>query len=130
MTHPALDALRRDIAGRVKLVAAECWPSISQHSSESRLSRVLAGELAIPAELLDQAVHGGVGATIAYLQARAAGDPAELRKEALETLRRVEQQLSLAFDRLDEANHAEERELERPGPVRVQPKAGAKRWRA
>jgi len=127
-----LDALRRDLAGRQKSVAGALWPTLSQHSAESRLSRVLSGELAIPPELLEAAVSGGSGAVLEHLHALAAGDPAEQRREALAILHRLESQLSLAFERLDRADEAEHEERERigprrAGPVKVEPRARRER---
>jgi len=122
-----LDALRRAVAGRQKLIAAEAFPEKTVPQAESELSAVLGGSRRPTLRLLRLALEEGEAEPLLEQVAFAARvrfqrEPRpwdQLRQEAGEGVLRASEQLELAFTRLDEADYQEQRAEGRKGPKKV-----------
>ncbi|MEM7233060.1 MAG: hypothetical protein AAF517_12825 [Planctomycetota bacterium] len=90
-----LAALTEAVDGRRKLIAAEIWPGMRVESAASRLKRVLDGELAVPAALIDTILaNPGHEPLTAHFQRVTQPDPADLARRLLDLYGRIEQQLA------------------------------------
>lgn len=103
-----LEAMRRTVAGRQKQIACEVYPTLAVPSAESRLSRVLSGELAIPAALFDTIVaNPGAEPLLQYLETASRPDPLLLRREALRLLQSIQEGTERATEMLERAAAAD-----------------------
>ena len=113
-----LEALRASVEPARKDIASLVWPDASER--DSRLSRVLSGELSIPPALLRLALQGpNPGPLLRWFSrtARVEVTPlrepaAALREKVLLELVHVREQLSLAFDALGEADRIEQEDID------------------
>jgi hypothetical protein len=121
-----LAALRQSLEGRHKAAACAIYPGASVEQAQSRLSRVLSGDLALPPALLSWVLASDrpeplLDCLVGLAGARwepvpeAAG---QLRERVARKLDVVAEQLELLRADLGEADRLDEMEARR-GPVRV-----------
>lgn len=123
-----LQAIRLAIAGDQKSAACELWPSYSVEAASSRLSRVLAGELAIPPALLALALRGPGGrALLVELAAIARRDPDELRERAVAAIEACERNTAEALRMLRDADTIDALDRDRVHRVRRDREKGRRR---
>ncbi len=103
-----LTALAASLDGCRKQAAHAVWPESTLEQAESRLSRVLKGELNPPPDLVDFALQAsGRDQLVSYVQARAARDPSRMRAQAVELLEELQAGMDAVFARLREADEIE-----------------------
>jgi hypothetical protein len=134
-------ALRKAVAGRQKSVAGEVWPDLPLSAAESRLARVLSGELGIPSRLPEVAFSASPEPLYEWVRATFPVRVELQERPWEETLARVGLQLErwndvgeALVEEVRQARELKERaelaERERKGPIRVESAAHRDRRRA
>ena len=119
MSHPFLDALRQALDGCQKQAACAIYPDLSIEDASARVSKVLAGRLNVPADLIDFALQGPHREPLLdYCRDRAERDPREIRRRLAADIEAMRDQLEQVVDGLAEAD-----ELERAAPIKIQGRA-------